>query len=163
VIIISDTSPLSNLALVAGLFLLKEIYQTIVIPQAVAEELENGRDEDPRIAVVLSLDWVQVQQASNLKLIAELRNTYLLDRGEAEAIALALELKTDGLLIDERLGRREAARLGISITGVLGVLLIAKRRGLILQVRLMMDALMTEAGFRVSNQLYEEVLRAAGE
>jgi uncharacterized protein len=163
VIIVSDTSPLSNLAIVNALFLLKEIYQTIVIPQAVAEELANGRDEDPRIAAVLSLDWVQVRQASNLDLIAELRNDYLLDRGEAEAIALAIELAADELLIDERLGRREAARLGVAMTGVLGVLLIAKRRGLILRVQSVMDALMAEAGFRVSKQLYEEVLRAAGE
>lgn len=162
-IIVSDTSPLSNLAMVDGLLLLKEIYQTIVIPQAVVEELATGRDDDPRIAAVLSLDWIEVRQSSNLELIAELRNNYLLDRGEAEAIALALELNGDELLIDERLGRREAARLGLSMTGVLGVLLIAKRRGLIPLVQPVMDALMTEAGFRVSKQLYGEVLRAAGE
>ncbi len=130
-IVVSDTSPLSNLALVDGLFLLKEIYNTVVIPQAVAEELSNAEDEEQQIAAVLSLDWIEVRQATNLELIAGLRNDYLLDRGEAEAIALALELKADELLIDERLGRREATRLGLSITGVLGVLLIAKRRKLI--------------------------------
>ena len=107
-IVVSDTSPLSNLALVDVLFLLKEIYNTVVIPQAVAEELSNAKDEDQRIAVVLSLDWVEVRQATNLELIAGLRNEYLLDRGEAFAIALALELNADELLIDERLGRREA-------------------------------------------------------
>lgn len=162
-IIISDTSPLSNLALVNGLFLLKEIYQTVVIPQTVAEELSKAGGEDQRIINVLLLDWVEIRQSTNLKLIAELQNDYLLDRGEAEAIALALEFKADELLIDERLGRREAIRLGLSITGVLGVLLIAKRRGLIPAVQPVMDALIAEAGFRVSQQLYKDVLNAAGE
>lgn len=162
-IIVSDTSPLSNLALVDGLFLLKEIYQTVTIPQAVAEELSNAGDEDQRITAVLLLDWVEVRQFTNLELIAELRNDYLLDRGEAEAIALALELKADELLIDERLGRREATRLGLSITGVLGVLLIAKCRGLIPAVQPVLDELMTQAGFRVSSQLYADVLSVAGE
>jgi predicted nucleic acid-binding protein len=162
-IIISDTSPLSNLALINGLFLLKEIYQTVVIPQTVAEELSNAGGEDQRIINVLLLDWVEIRQSTNLKLIAELQNDYLLDRGEAEAIALALEFKADELLIDERLGRREAIRLGLSITGVLGVLLIAKRRGLIPAVQPVMDALIAEAGFRVSQQLYKDVLNAAGE
>jgi uncharacterized protein len=162
-IIVSDTSPLSNLALVDGLFLLKEIYQTVVIPQAVADELSNAEGEDPRITAVLSLDWVEIRQSTNSDLITELRNDYLLDRGEAEAIALALELKAEELLIDERLGRREATRLGLSITGVLGVLLIAKRRGLIPAIRPVMDTLIAEAGFRVSQQLYVDVLSAAGE
>lgn len=162
-IIVSDTSPLSNLALVDGLFLLKEIYQTVVIPQAVADELSNAEGEDPRITAVLSLDWVEIRQSTNSDLITELRDDYLLDRGEAEAIALALELKADELLIDERLGRREATRLGLSITGVLGVLLIAKRRGLIPSVQPVMDALIAEAGFRVSQQLYADVVSAAGE
>ena len=162
-IIVSDTSPLSNLAIVDHLFLLKEIYQTVVIPEAVAEELENAQADEPRIAAVLSLDWVTIRTAQNVALISELRNERLLDRGESEAIALALELNAEELLIDERLGRREAARLGISMTGVLGVLLIAKRRGLIPTVRPVMDELITVAKFRVSRQLYADVLTAANE
>ena len=76
---------------------------------------------------------------------------------------LALELGADELLIDERLGRREATRLGLSITGLLGVLLVAKRRGLVVAIRPVMNDLINQAGFRVSNQLYAEVLLAANE
>jgi predicted nucleic acid-binding protein len=120
-------------------------------------------EEDIRIKAIISLNWIQVQQAANLELVACLRNDYNLDIGEAEAIALALELKADELLIDERLGRREAVRLGLSITGVLGVLLIAKNRGLISKVQPIIDALILQANFRISRQLYEEVLRTANE
>ena len=162
-IIISDTSPLSNLAIVGYLSLLQQIYNKVIIPQGVAEELRNASDEENLIAGVLSLDWIEVVSAKNLELISVLRNNHNLDRGEAEAIALALELNADELLIDELLGRREATRLGLPITGVLGILLVAKRRGLISAVQPVMDALMNQVGFRVSSQLYAEVLKAAGE
>jgi hypothetical protein len=140
-IIISDTSPLSSLALVGYLSILKDIYTNVVIPQAVANELANLTEEDIRIKAIVSLNWIQVQQAANLELVACLRNEYNLDIGEAEAIALALELKADELLIDERLGRRETVRLGLSITGILGVLLIAKNRGLVSKVKPIMESL----------------------
>jgi predicted nucleic acid-binding protein len=157
------TSPLSSLALVGYLSILKDIYTDVIIPQAVANELANLTEEDIRIKAIVSLNWIQVQQAANLELVTCLRNDYNLDIGEAEAIALALELKADELLIDERLGRREAVRLGLSITGVLGVLLIAKNRGLISKVQPIIDALILQANFRISRQLYEEVLRTANE
>jgi predicted nucleic acid-binding protein len=162
-IVISDTSPLSSLALVGCLSLLQDIYARVIIPQAVADELTNSTDEDINIKAMLSLEWIQVQQTTNSELVVCLRDEYNLDLGEAEAIALALELKADELLIDERLGRREAVRLGLSITGVLGVLLIAKNRGLISRVKPIIDALITQASFRVSRQLYEEALRTANE
>jgi len=95
---------------------------------------QNASDEENLIAGVLSLDWIEVVPAKNLELISVLRNNHNLDRGEAEAIAslaignaLALELNAGELLIDERLGRREATRLGLPITGVLGILLVAKQ------------------------------------
>lgn len=162
-IIMSDTSPLSNLAIVGCLSLLQQIYNKVIIPQGVAEELRNASDEKKLIAAVFSLDWIEVIPAKNVELISVLRNDHKLDRGEAEAIALALELNADELLIDERLGRREATRLGLPITGVLGILLVAKRRGLISAVQPVMDALITQAGFRVSSQLYTAVLKAADE
>ena len=140
-IIISDTSPLSSLALVGYLSILKDIYTDVIIPQAVANELANLTEEDIRIKAIVSLNWIQVQQAANLELVTCLRNDYNLDIGEAEAIALALELKADELLIDERLGRRETVRLGLSITGILGVLLIAKNRGLVSKVKPIMESL----------------------
>nr|WP_206071100.1 DUF3368 domain-containing protein [Nodosilinea sp. P-1105] len=163
VIVVSDTSPLSGLAIAGYLSLLEQIYDEVIIPVAVANELRRGGQDDPRITEVLALDWVEVQQPKNLALVETLQADQNLDRGESEAIALALELKADELLIDERLGRREASRLGLSITGLLGILLVAKRRGLVGAIRPIMDDLINEAGFRVSSQLYADVLAMAGE
>lgn len=70
-----------------------------------------------------------------------------LDKGEAEAIALALELGADQVLIDERRGRRIAARLNLRYTGILGILVEAKNRGLISEVKPLLDALIDRAGF----------------
>lgn len=76
---------------------------------------------------------------------------------------MALELQADDLLIDERLGRQEAVRLGLSIVGILGILVVAKQKRLIPQVKPIMDDLINQAGFRVSSQLYQRVLALAQE
>lgn len=86
-----------------------------------------------------------------------------LDDGEAEAIALALELKADRLLIDERLGRSVAQRYGIKITGLLGVLISAKMNGLLSAVKPILDNLIEQAGFRVSRDLYVRTLQDVNE
>ena len=93
--------------------------------------------------------------------VANLRQ--VVDAGEAEAIALALELSAERLLIDEASGRALAESLGLSITGILGTLLIAKQRGLVLSIQPLMEDLIQKAGFWVSPGLYRLVLDSAGE
>lgn len=78
-------------------------------------------------------------------------------------IALALELRADVALLDERDGRRLAQRLGLRVLGVVGVLLEAKTQGAIAHVRLYLDGLRSAAGFYVDDALYAEALRLAGE
>lgn len=160
-IVVSDTSALSNLALVDHLWLLEAIYQTVIIPEVVASELAAA--SNPTISSMLQLSWIQTQSLTNSQLADQLQQERGLDAGEANAIALALELQADDLLIDERLGRQEARRLGLSIIGILGILLIAKQRNLIPQVQPVMDALINQAGFRVSSQLYQRVLALSQE
>lgn len=162
-IIVSDTSPLNGLAIVGYLPLLQQIYGQVLIPPAVADELTRGSEDDGLIATVLSQDWIEVRQPSDRSAVESLQIDRNLDRGESEAIVLALELGADELLIDERLGRREAIRLGLSITGLLGILLVAKGRGLVSEIRPIIDDLIRQANFRVSDRLYVEVLIAAGE
>ena len=160
-IVVSDTSALSNLAIVDHLWLLEAIYQTVIIPVVVASELAAA--SNPTISAILKLGWIQTQSLSNSQLADQLQQERGLDAGEANAIALALEIQADDLLIDERLGRQEAVRLGLSIIGILGVLLVAKQKSLISQVQPVMDALINQAGFRVSPQLYQRVLALSQE
>jgi predicted nucleic acid-binding protein len=160
-IVVSDTSVLSNLAIVNYLWLLEAIYQTVIIPTVVADELAAA--SNPKISATLQLAWLQPHPLGDSKLANQLQQERGLDAGEAYAIVLALELQADDLLIDERLGRQEALRLGLSIIGILGILLIAKQRNLILQVQPVMDSLIHQAGFRVSPQLYRRVLSLSQE
>jgi uncharacterized protein len=85
-----------------------------------------------------------------------------LDRGETEVIALAQELDADLVVIDERLGRRHARRLGLPLTGTLGVLLKAKSRGLIQEITPLLAAIRQE-GIRLGDELVEKVLYLSGE
>jgi hypothetical protein len=87
----------------------------------------------------------------------------VLDPGEAEAIALALELSADLILLDERDGRSAAERAGLRVTGVLGVLLRAKTDGQIPLIKPDIEALRTQARFFLSARLQEKVLAIAGE
>ncbi len=86
-----------------------------------------------------------------------------LDRGEAETIALALELDCDRVVIDERDGRRIAQRHGLPLIGTIGALVEAKDRGLLDKIREDLDALRQQAGFFISEELYREVLRSVEE
>jgi len=161
VIIVSDTSALSNLAIVNHLWLLEAIYQTVIIPDVVASELAAAKN--PTISSILQLGWIHTKSLTNSQLADQLQQERGLDAGEVNAIALAFELQADDLLIDERLGRQEAVRLGLSIIGILGILLVAKRRSLVPQVQPVIDALINQAGFRVSSQLYQHILALAQE
>ncbi|MBD2547284.1 MULTISPECIES: DUF3368 domain-containing protein [Planktothricoides] len=77
---------------------------------------------------------------------------------DTSPLSITIELIADDLLIDERLGRREALKLGLSVIGILGILMIPKQRGLIPRVQTLMDDLVKQAGFRISPQLYDRVL-----
>jgi predicted nucleic acid-binding protein len=86
-----------------------------------------------------------------------------LDLGEAETLALALELEAGLVLLDEQEGRHAAIRLGLRPFGVLGILLEAKRQGRMGEIRTSLDALRRQAGFFLGDSLYRQILEEAGE
>ncbi|MBD1808032.1 DUF3368 domain-containing protein [Microcoleus sp. FACHB-SPT15] len=159
-IVVSNTSPISNLAAIGQLELLQQLYGNIIIPPAVYQELINSGDTDPATLAVQTLDWIQTQPVSDRVLLETLQTN--LDPGEAEAITLAVEINAQRLIIDERRGRNEAIRLGLQVTGLLGIVLAAKQQGLIASVQPILDDLRAN-NFWIRDALYAEVLRLAGE
>jgi predicted nucleic acid-binding protein len=162
VTVVSNTSPITNLAAIRQLDLLQQLYTQIVIPEAVYNELTGVETPVPGTREVQDLDWIQVRPVVNPSFVIALQQEPL-DLGEAEAIALARELNADRLLIDERKGRAVASRLGIKLTGVLGILIVAKRRELIPKIKPLIDELIDISRFRVSDELYARVLQDVGE
>ena len=160
-IVVSNTSPIINLAAVGQLDLLRQLYGKVIIPQAVYHEITVIGAGQPGAMEVQTLEWIETKQVTNRALVMVLQTE--LDEGEAEAIALAIELRAGLLLLDERRGRAVASRLGIRFVGLLGVLIEAKQKGYHPAVKPVLDDLVTKAGFWVSQQLYARVLQAAGE
>ena len=159
--VVSNTSPLMNLAIIGRLDLLRHFYETIHVPEAVWNELVVQGRGKPGSDAIAATSWIQMHVVQNRHLVAALREK--LDPGESEAIALALELNATLLLIDESEGRRIAASYNLTKTGVLGILLLARKQGLIPSLREEMAKLQNTAHFWISPSLYEKLLRAAGE
>jgi predicted nucleic acid-binding protein len=160
-IVVSNSSPLISLGAIGRLGLLRTMYGLIAIPRAVHHEVAVQGSGRPGAVEVQSFAWIRCCDVGNPNVAAALQGK--LDRGEAEAIALALELPADLLLMDERLARIEANRFGIRFIGTLGVLIEAKARGHLQEVTPVLDELRIKAGFHVSEALRARVLQQAGE
>lgn len=160
-IVVSNTSPITNLAAIGQFRLLPAIFEKIYIAEGVWKELNAygkhwpGRDE------VANSNSFEVRKVHNQSLVLSLQSD--LDQGEAETIALALQTKAPLVLMDEREGRRAAERLGLDTVGVIGLLLKAKGQGEIPEIRAQLNALRHVAGFYIGDQLYHQVLETAGE
>jgi predicted nucleic acid-binding protein len=159
--IISNTSPIINLACIDRLDLLPSLFGKIVIPDAVFYEIAVAVPNAPGASDVRMAPWIHRHSVVNQLLVASL--CLELDPGEAEAIACALEANARLLLIDERRGRLVAQRLGLSVMGLVGALLLARKQGLIESIRPLLDDLRRVAGFWVSDALYHRALYDAGE
>lgn len=160
-ILVSDTSPINNLAAINQLHLLHQLYGMLFIPEAVYRELTDPSFPVAGATEVQTLAWIQTRAVNDYTLVELLSNE--LDIGEAEAIVLAVEIQADQVLIDERRGRLVAARLNLRYTGILGILVEAKSQGLIAEVKPLLNALVNEAGFWIAKPLYNSVLRLVNE
>ena len=160
-IVVSNTSPLIALARAGRLDLLQAIHGEIIVPDAVFNEITVAGAGEPGAHEVATMSWIKRQPALNRQLVNALGLD--LDAGEAEAIALAMECQADLILLDERMGRHAAQRMGLKVTGTLGILIAAKDRGLLASVRPLLDALRADAGFWIGEALYIAVVVAAKE
>lgn len=158
-VVICNATPIISLASIEQLHLLRLLYTEVLIPPAVRAEISAGSAGRPGYRELNRADWIRT-----VSLLDPRRADLLsdLDRGEAEVLALAQELNADLVIVDERLGRRHATRLGFPLTGTLGVLLKAKAQGYLHEVKSLIVRLQA-GGIRLDDFLVEEALQLAGE
>jgi len=158
-LVVVNTTPIIALCLIDQFDLLQKLYDRVMIPSAVQAEVSAGGIAGVGVRELREASWVDVvslQDPSRAELITDL------ERGEAEVIALTQEHNADLVVIDERLARRHARRLGMRLTGTLGVLLRAKQAGMIDAVKPLIDQLRA-GGIRLGDDVVAEALRLAGE
>ncbi len=152
-IVVSDTSCISNLLTIGQEALLPLLFGEVLIPPAVEHELLRFHASLPDFVRCI----VPAQSLRMARLMEEL------DPGEAEAICLAVEVKADRLLIDEAPGRAAALREGVPIIGLVGLLVAAKNSGHLAAIGPVLQRLQDEAGFYLGSSLKDDALRAVGE
>ena len=159
-IIVTDSSPLISFALIKRLDLLPKVFKEIYIPKAVYDEIIIWNRPYSTLLKKFAVKENKIKYVKNKPAVNLLRKD--LDLGEAEAIALALELNIKNILIDEHKGRKIAASNGLFVVGTIGVLLKAKKEGYIVSVKSLLDELINNK-IRISRNLYIKALELAGE
>jgi len=125
-LVVSDSTPLNILIRTDLIDVLPELYGSVMIPPAVARELSHeNTPQQVRDWIASRPGWVGIRTPSSVD------ETVARDRGECEAICLAVELNADLLLVHDKEARQAAARAGLAITGTLGVIELAAHRNLI--------------------------------
>ena len=160
-IVVSDATPIISLAKIDMLDTLGRLYNEVLLPQAVYDEVCCNSVFTNEAEVVKSCTFIKVEMVSNIQSVKILRAAGL-GLGESEAIVLADSLPDSLLLMDERKGRQIASSMGIRITGTLGVLMQAKNNGLIDSIKPLLDVLIN-ANIRISDSLYHSILEQVGE
>lgn len=152
--VVSNTSPILNLALIDRLDLLEAQHPIVTVPESVWEELTDGDDGLARITALRKRGALDVVSVETDELHVELRRE--LDAGEAAAITYAVRNDAALVLLDEREGRKAARRHGLPVTGVIGILLRAAAEGSI-ELETEMRRL-RQAGFWIAEDLFEAAL-----
>lgn len=160
-IVISDTTAITYLSQIGAIGLLKSLFKTIYIPEAVYHELTRQGDHIGGSIEVKTLAWIKVKKIQSYDEYAR-KFTKNLDPGESQAIGLAMHMNADLLIMDELDGRWEARNQGIRIAGMLGIFKMAKERNIISAVAPYLNKLRLTS-FKLSPALYNMVLNDVGE
>jgi len=156
--VVLNNTPLVAFWALGRLDILRDLFQEVLIPQAVENEF-LATDGSARQQALANAPWVR---SIALSYPRRARAYAGLDRGEAEVLALAEERDARLVVMDERKGRRYAERMGLPLTGTLGVLLLAKEAGLVERVSEWISKLQ-EAGLFLAPDLVRKILEIAGE
>jgi predicted nucleic acid-binding protein len=155
-VVVSDTTAISNLLKLGKLHYLKEVFQNVIIPQEVYNELKPLKEFGFNLDEMENSTWIRISTVEKDDLYLDLLER--LDLGETEAIALSKKLHADFLIMDEKKGRIEASKLGIKTIGILGILIQCRRLGICPNLKLEIDDLKNVAGFWINDGLYSEML-----
>jgi predicted nucleic acid-binding protein len=162
-LVVSDTSPLSNLAIIGRLELLREQFGEVIMPSGVTRELSALDDSEARrlLSAAQQDGWLKEMTLPDwAPFPPELSG---LDAGEIESLRLAMAIHADHVLMDEKDGRQRAAAIGVRTIGVLGILIRAKQSGSVTSLRAEVDRLRRDAGFFVDRALEARVFTIVGE
>jgi predicted nucleic acid-binding protein len=161
VIVVADTSVLLNLAFLGQESLLSSLFGAVHVPAMVAQEFSRMAASSGRFAGLSLPAFCRITAIKDIP--AAIASDPRLDSGESEALALALSIKADAVLLDEAAGRECAASLGMVAIGTLGLLVRAKNDGHLPLVAPLLRSLLVEGRFRVSPALVRATLQRAGE
>jgi predicted nucleic acid-binding protein len=151
--VVVNTSPLVALDRVGQIELLPKLFGKILRPQSVVDELIAGRSVYGGSDTLFYADWIEtVDDPPEMVLRNEL------GAGETAAIALALRINADLVILDDLSARNVAVELGLPVTGTLGVLLAANQKGFLPDVKGVLDALKV-SGFRLSDAVVSSILK----
>jgi hypothetical protein len=150
-----------NLAIIGHFHLIHQLFEEVIIPQEVWTELIIQGEGKPGAKDIEGATWIKVAKVKNDSLVKTL--TKDLDVDEAAAIALGIEMEADLLLLDETDARDIAEFYDLKKTGVIGILISAKKNSLIKQIRPILERLRTEAHFWIKQDLYDVILSQSGE
>lgn len=158
-IVISDTTPIITLIKINRIDLLEKLFGEVFIPEAVFHELTTNNAFADEAEIVKASSFLKVKTVQNQQSLSILQAVSGLDDGESEAIILAGELGSDALIIDERKGRKIAQKLGITITGTIGILIQAHNENMISteNAKLYLEQL-KNSNIRLSEALIQEAL-----
>lgn len=145
---VSNSSCLIALEKIGHLDLLSKSFDSILIPPAVQSEFGK------------KIDWLIVKSVQNTAVVNSLKTQ--IDDGESEAIALAMEMTDVFVVLDDKKARRIAKQLGLKVIGTVGLLLRAKKKGIVTEIKPILDALQN-VDFRIADILYKKALRLAKE
>ena len=153
--VVVNTSPLIALNRIGCLHLLPSLFGHVIRPQSVADEIQAGRLQYGAADSLLEEDWLEtVEDPPEMVLRREL------GAGETAAIALAVKLRSDLILLDDLAARNVASELGLAVSGTLGVLVASAKRGLLTDVEKPLKDLCS-AGFHISDSLMQVVRRSS--
>ena len=157
--VICNTSPLQYLHQTDLLHLLPALFGSVQVPTAVAAELAEGKRRGIRLPELTQLPWVMLRSVRERKLLPLVTS---LGSGEKEVLALGLEAPDHLLVLEDRDARRHAIAAGLEVTGTLGILVLAKERGLLDSIRPALDRLQA-LRFRLRAETYRVALDLANE